>query len=175
MSQENVQLVGRCVSSWIRGDFDPEEFLAEDIEWHAAPEEPEAGRPVLRGRESVYQAVTAWFEQLGPSDIEVTELLDCGSDVSSVRGCAWQAPWRGTPATTCTRSPRTRRGASGPSFTAIKPSKQPGCRSRRCRRRTLRSFADASKRGRGAPHEAKLSGSGRLSPALSRERGTESA
>jgi hypothetical protein len=43
MSEENVELVGRCVSSWIRGDFDPEEFLAEDIEWHAAPEEPEAG------------------------------------------------------------------------------------------------------------------------------------
>jgi SnoaL-like domain len=81
MSQENVELVRRCVSSWIRGDFEPEEFLAEDIEWHAAPEEPEAGRPVLRGRESVYQAVTAWFEQLGPSDSEVTELLDCGSDV----------------------------------------------------------------------------------------------
>jgi ketosteroid isomerase-like protein len=81
MSEENVELVGRCVSSWIRSDFDPEEFLAEDIEWHAAPEEPEAGEPVLRGRENVYEAVTAWFEQLGPCDIEVTELLDCGSDV----------------------------------------------------------------------------------------------
>src|SRR6266511_3268400 len=81
MSEENVELVRRCVSSWIRGDFDPEEFLAEDIEWHAAPEEPEAWGPVLRGRESVYEAVTAWFEQLGPSDIEVTELLDCGCDV----------------------------------------------------------------------------------------------
>jgi ketosteroid isomerase-like protein len=81
MSEENVELVRRCVSSWIRGDFDPEEFLAEDIEWHAAPEEPEAAEPFLRGRERVYEAVTAWFEQLGPSDIEVIEILDCGSDV----------------------------------------------------------------------------------------------
>ena len=81
MSQENVELVRRCVSSWIRGELDPQEFWAEDIEWHAAPEEPDAGGPVLRGRESVYETVTGWFEDFGPIDTEVTELLDCGNDV----------------------------------------------------------------------------------------------
>jgi len=81
MSQENVELVRRCVSSWIRRDLDPEEFWAEDIEWHAAPEEPDARGPVLRGRQSVYETVTDWFEQFGPSDIEVDEFLDCGNGV----------------------------------------------------------------------------------------------
>jgi hypothetical protein len=81
MSEENVELVRQCVSSWIRGDLDPAEFWAADIDWHAAPEEPDALGPVLRGRDSVYATVTEWFEQFGPSDIEVTELRDCGNDV----------------------------------------------------------------------------------------------
>jgi ketosteroid isomerase-like protein len=79
MSQENVELVRRCVSSWIRRDLDPEEFWAKDIEWHAAPEEPDAR--LLRGRKNVYDTVTDWFEQFELSEIKFDEFLDRGNSV----------------------------------------------------------------------------------------------
>jgi ketosteroid isomerase-like protein len=78
MSQDNVELVRRALTAWLEGNFDPK-FWAEDMEWEAAPDEPELG--VARGRQAVYEAVTQFFDLVGPGHIELERLIDVGDEV----------------------------------------------------------------------------------------------
>jgi ketosteroid isomerase-like protein len=84
MSEESVEVARRASEAFLRPDFDPEEFMTEDFEWHGAPEEPDT--PFVRGRTTAYTAVTAWVKLLGPCDYEVRDVLDAGGDEVLVCG-----------------------------------------------------------------------------------------
>ncbi|HZA89221.1 MAG TPA: nuclear transport factor 2 family protein [Solirubrobacterales bacterium] len=84
MSQENVELVRRCIETVNRGGLQValeliDEFADPDIELRAVGRLPDLGR-LLRGRE----AVKAWFAQvLGTFDwrVEADEFIDAGDAI----------------------------------------------------------------------------------------------
>jgi ketosteroid isomerase-like protein len=94
MSQENVDVVRRAVASALDRRFDPE-FWAENIEWQAAPEEPDVG--VAQGRKAVERAVIDWFDHLGSVRIEIEDLIDAGDDVLVCARLYWEGSQTGFP------------------------------------------------------------------------------
>src|SRR6266576_4791356 len=68
MSQETVEVVRRAYTAWERGDYVPQEFWAEDLEWHASPDDPDTS--ATRGRAAVYTVLHEWLDHLGQYEAE---------------------------------------------------------------------------------------------------------
>jgi SnoaL-like domain len=148
MSQENVEIVRGLFAAlesqdWeaALGVFDPE------VEWS-----PTEG--TFHGPEGVVRSLAEWLEPWEEHNIEAEEFREVGDKVLAiirltglVRAAGWRSisgSFRSTPYVTARSS-----GWSG-SLGVARPSKPPGFRSRRCRRRTWKAASasgpSASKR-----------------------------
>jgi ketosteroid isomerase-like protein len=78
MSQENVEVVRRAYAAWERGDYVPQAFWADGLEWHASPDDPDTA--ATRGRAAVYTVLHEWLDHLGPYEAEF-EFTDAGDEV----------------------------------------------------------------------------------------------
>jgi ketosteroid isomerase-like protein len=78
MSQENVEIVRHGFVGWDRGDLVPEECWADDLEWHASPDDPDSA--VFRGRASVDAVLHEWLSHLGRYRAEF-EFIDAENEV----------------------------------------------------------------------------------------------
>ena len=153
MSQENVEVVRGAIRSVERGDMDglrdlhdPEVESCDRRAW------PERGAP---GREGGAHAVRACARPGMPSPGLIERLPRCWRTESAVVRLARARQGRERSMRRSATGPRSgtadrqRRVSLGP---APRPSKPPGSRSRRCRRRTWRSCGasfDALNRGDG--------------------------
>jgi hypothetical protein len=80
MSQENVELVRRCLEAWQRGDEAAAmQALAPDIEVNLAG--AGVGGEVFHGHEGVREAVDGFDSAWDRNDFEFGDLLDAGDDV----------------------------------------------------------------------------------------------
>ena len=78
MSAENLATVRRAFAAWERGDFVPEEFWVEDLEWHPSPDDPDTS--AVRGRAAIERVLREWLEHLGRYQAEF-EFTDTEGDV----------------------------------------------------------------------------------------------
>ena len=105
----------------------------------------------LHGLDAVRRYFEGWLDTWDPFQVEPTEFLVRGATMSSP-----ERPLKGGARAAASRSPcragRYRSCAMALSFagtsswTVTRPSKPPGSRSRRCRRRTWRTLAGATRR-----------------------------
>jgi ketosteroid isomerase-like protein len=80
MSQENVEVVRRCLEAFNRGDFEASvAFLDENVEWHDPPDVPDGG--VHRGPEEVRRWTAGWLAAWESYTAEAEELIDAGDRV----------------------------------------------------------------------------------------------
>ena len=68
LAGDPLELVRRAYAGWARRDFVPEEFWAEDLEWHASPDDPDTS--ATRGRAAVQAVLHDWLDHLGRYDVE---------------------------------------------------------------------------------------------------------
>ncbi len=153
MSQENLETARRHFDAFNRafseGASDFYEMLDPNVELVPMS-------ALLEGtRYHGHDAVREWFEEMKRDwtsfEVRPEQFRDLGDGRVLVLG-SWRARGRGGEVLLTSRkrpgwSGTGREGPSGcrPSPTARKPSKPPGCRSRRCRRRTWRSCGMPSK------------------------------
>jgi len=142
MAEENVALARKAIDALDRGEFDAFlAFLSPDVVWEALEGVPGIGE-LYRGRAGVRE----WIELMSENaeegvHIEIEQITDLGDDrvfiavvlTARRRGSGvpfeyrtWQIVWFGDGRLRDVKS-------SGP---VPKPSRPPGFRSRRCRRRT---------------------------------------
>ena len=150
MSQENVEVVRAAFGAWNAGDMDALREM-HDPRVIARPQGwPEPGPFVGR------DAVVRWYAQLRATwDADavepISDFLDAGERV--VVRVIWHGAGFGPEANlefTVVYTVRERRLFYIEFFGITRtPSKPPGCRSRRCRRRTWRSCATGSRRSSG--------------------------
>jgi ketosteroid isomerase-like protein len=136
MSQENVEVVQAAWAAWERdGLAGLTEYWADGIDWRAIGGRwrgKHAGRAYL-------PELLASFDELKP---ELLEFIDAGDQrvitVLRYSGREKQTGWRFCPNTSqsSTKSGTGRWSPVASTPPAKKPSKPPGWRSRRCRRRT---------------------------------------
>jgi ketosteroid isomerase-like protein len=76
MSQENVEIVRRAYAAWEHGDYVPQAFWAEELEWHASPDDPDTA--ATRGRAAVHTVLHEWLDHLGRyrAEFEFTDAED---------------------------------------------------------------------------------------------------
>jgi uncharacterized protein len=80
MSQENVDLLRQGYEAWNRGDRRwVLEHIAPDVEWVAAPDDPDPG--VYRGYEGVERFWAQWRAAVGQLHFEPLEFVDAGDEV----------------------------------------------------------------------------------------------
>ena len=150
MSQENVEAFKRGVDADNRRDLEAmlEDFDPE-VEWHSALLMSLGGEAtVYRGHEGIRKLYRDLDEVLDKFHWEYAEIRDLGDRVVGIgrfrtRGKGAE-PRPSRPSAPWSTSRTARRFGFGPTSTRRKPSKPPGCRSRRCRRRTSRWFGAAS-------------------------------
>jgi hypothetical protein len=141
MSEENVEVVRRATDAFNRRDVDALLATASpDVEWEDAIFWSGVTR-IYRGRAGLRD----WFNQvLEPWEsirVEMDEIAEADDRVffdlvinAAARAAAWRHPDFGSGASCGSLTARSRDGWC--SVTGTKPSKPPGCRSRRFRRRT---------------------------------------
>jgi ketosteroid isomerase-like protein len=78
MSQENVEVARSAYAAWEQGDYVPQKFWAEDLEWHASPDDPDTS--ATRGRAAAYTVLHEWLDHLGPYEAEF-EFTDAEDEV----------------------------------------------------------------------------------------------
>ena len=78
MSRQTVETVRRAYAGWERGDYFPQEFWAEELEWQASLDDPDTA--ATRGRTAVYTVLHEWLDHLGPFQAEF-EFTDAGNEV----------------------------------------------------------------------------------------------
>jgi hypothetical protein len=142
MSQENVDLFRRFIEAFNSGDLEGAIALADPpLEFESVPsvDFPPDLADVQRGPEGFRQLVEGFWAEFDAPHIEVHELIDAGDQV------VVSASFRAVESKAVRRRAGRISGAYGPSGTAAsfafrdlrsgtKPSKPPGCGSRRCRR-----------------------------------------
>ena len=137
MSEENVQVVEAALKAFARGGLDAfAEFWTDDID-HRAIEGSVDDRGPLKGKDSVRAYVQDWLDTFDDLSVEPVELLDAGEGrVIAVLRLSGRAKLSGveTDLTYAAEAGRSHGAASTRHET--RPSKPPGFRSRRCRRRT---------------------------------------
>ena len=139
MSEENVEIVRRGYDAFDRRDLEAlGEIISDDFELdissHPIPDFPNTGV----GRDHLFRFFATYLSGFSEYEITVTELLQADDvvvallhdkaklgDATVERDRRTSGPSTAAGWSDFRRSPRTRR-----------PSKPPGCRSRRCRRRT---------------------------------------
>ena len=164
MSQENVEMVRGLWEQFKGVDFTAidwddeairemiERFYSPEVELRWSTTSPEAR--VYRGREGVIQAFREWVEPFSEYYVEPLDFIEVGDRVVVPNrqwgiGSASGIPVEGE-FTWSLKSGITRSRGSMSTTLSTKPSKPPGCRSRRCRRKTWRSCVGDLKRGRPA-------------------------
>ena len=151
MSQENVEIAAR----WYEVAGSKKQLLAAmprtmafchpEVEWSA----PEDGT-TYRGREGVRQRLEEWLESFDDYRYEVQRIIDCGGDEVLVEGTEvgrGATEWRrgSLDQLRAAHDPgRDDRADSRVLRRRLMPSKPPGCRSRRRRRRELPAQAESS-------------------------------
>src|SRR6478672_7845902 len=138
MSQENVEIFRRSDEAFNAGDIDAwlEEFIDPEIEWHSAlPGLLTQGGTVYRGHEGVREMLREIAEVLDEMTAEYSEIHEVGDRVVAIG----QIHTRGAASGVAT---------DGPIAIPMKLSKPPGCRSRRCRRRTWKLSDEPSRASR---------------------------
>src|SRR5215207_3288772 len=155
MSQENVEVVLAAVDAVNKRD--PDAFIAclhPDIEWEERGDPFPGLRGTYRGRAELRkwfeEAVVELWESLHVNVEEITEVLEDRVFLGFLltargRGSGVETELRGWQVT-CARTARSQR-VRVPFGAGTKPSKPPGLRSRRCRRRTWRSYEPSLRRG----------------------------
>jgi ketosteroid isomerase-like protein len=144
MSQENVEAFKRGAAAYNRGDIDTMlEELDPEIEWHPALQVLLGGEAtVYRGHQGVRDFIRDTGEAFTELQAEQSEFRDLGEQVVAIghfggrgreSGVRMKLRWSGWSSSKTGR----RSGRANTSFPP-RPSKPPGCRSRRCRRRTSR-------------------------------------
>ena len=78
MSPENVEVVRRAYAGWSRGAYLPQELWAENLEWHASPDDPDTA--AIRGRAEAGAVLHDWLDHLGRFNAEL-EFTDAGDEV----------------------------------------------------------------------------------------------
>jgi ketosteroid isomerase-like protein len=78
VSAESVELVRRAYAAWERGDYVPEEFWAQDLQWWASPDDPDTA--ATRGRDAASAVLHDWLDHLGRYRAEF-EFTDAGEEV----------------------------------------------------------------------------------------------
>jgi hypothetical protein len=143
MSQENVEIVRRLREALNARDLDRYyvEFFDPEVEWQTSAEDPDAA--IHRGLGAYKRYVERWMESFEGLRADVEEYIDVRDDrvftwcrYTGRAGRAAHRPtgtWRSS-----SLSETARLCAVRSTSTETTPSKPQGCRSRRCRRRTLR-------------------------------------
>jgi ketosteroid isomerase-like protein len=173
MSEENVEIVRRLIQDWGRGDYSSAlGSIDPEIEVNVAYQANLDG--TYRGHAGLAELMGPFWAAFEGQRIEIEEAIPVGSDVVVGvrfygRGVRSGVEIDGPPGTfgVCARG---KQYAGGFSARSKRPSKPPGCGSRRCRRRTSRSCGRAWRRTTGAistlpfsPLTPRSSGCSRLS------------
>ena len=152
MSQENVEATKRAVAALNRGDYGGvEELYSTDAvvqDLQNAPDQP----VTAEGGQAIRQNLKLWAAAFDELRVDIEEYIDGPNAVICARigrGRARRAASRSMSTSSTSTSSATeglseRSSASDP---RTKPSKPPGCRSRRCRRRTWRQSSVPTRRG----------------------------
>jgi ketosteroid isomerase-like protein len=144
MSQENVELVRAGVDAFNRRDLDGfVASLSPDVVWEENPQLPGL-REIYRGRAQVREWIDEILEAVETIHNEIVEITELRDDrVFTENVVTGRGTGSGVPVELrYGRSAGSRRARSQGvrSFgTKTKPSKPPGFRDRRCRKRTSRS------------------------------------
>ena len=158
MSQENVEFVAGIFAAVDSMDKDalvaalPDlvpQICDPEIEWIEDPQRADAR--VYRGHEGVIASWRQWLDSFREYDWEVDRITDCGGDDVFVAASEHATgALSGAPSEQRLYERRPSRTASCVATASFRlstrPSKPPGYRSRRCRRRTSTSSAAASRR-----------------------------
>ncbi len=139
MSQENVEIVRQVYEAFNRGDWDAVyRDLHPDFEMTTPPRGLDAG--IFRGREEGQGYWEDFFRPYEAVTVEPVEFFESGDQLVVFlktrlrpRGSSAEVEVR---TGTCGRSEAARLCPCESSPSARRPSKPPGFRSRRCRRRT---------------------------------------
>jgi ketosteroid isomerase-like protein len=78
LSRENVEIVRRAYAAWALGNFVPEVYWAESLEWYASADDPDTA--ATRGRTAVCTVLEEWLGHLGRYDLDY-ECIDAGDEV----------------------------------------------------------------------------------------------
>jgi ketosteroid isomerase-like protein len=80
MSRENVEIVRRGIDAFSRAAWEESvELMAPEVEWHDAPDLPEAQR--YQGREKVLARWRDMAEALDQFTVEIEQFFDAGDQV----------------------------------------------------------------------------------------------
>ena len=144
MSEENVEIVRGAYEAWGKGDSEAViEAIDPEMEWdwssYPLPDVTERGK----GRENYLGFLAEFSASWGEHEITLTELIDVGEHVAvaiheKMRASGRDLALERDIAHLCTL-PRGGSPRSALTRRRLRPSKPPGLRSRRCRRRTWRS------------------------------------
>jgi ketosteroid isomerase-like protein len=138
MSQENLEAFNRAFEAGSRFNADAVlEELHPDVEWHAMLPML-GGDAVYRGHEGVRAWLRDLEETFAETHLEFPEIRDLGDRIVAIgrlRARGRVAPRPRCLSPTWSSSRMARGSGFGPTSIPKKPSKPPGCGSRRCRGR----------------------------------------
>ena len=145
MSQENVEAFKRGLEAGNRGDVEALlEELDPEVEWHSALHALMGGeQTVFRGHDGVREMLRDLNEAFGEIHIEISEIRDLGEGLVAIGRTRARGKESGaeteTPLAFVTEVKNGKTISIRASSIPRRPSKPPGSRSRRCRRRTRSS------------------------------------
>ena len=153
MSQENVEIVLWAIVAFNRRDMRGlAELSHEDLEFVSVLTAVDAGGATYRGSETWTTYFAAMNETWEEWQAEDFQLFDGGARIASHACSAWSArastaaPRSSARSAWRTGSEMGSCGGCGPTSTLAKPSKPPGCGSRRCRSNAAEALALPGKR-----------------------------
>ncbi len=148
MSEENVETVRRAVEAYEREGLNGwMRYYAPEIEWTTTDKSIE--RATYRGHDGVRRFFGSFDDEFDDLRFDVEELIDAGEQVVLTLRVGGRGKASGAPVE-MTRSSSARCATAWSTASATtrrrrRPSKPPGCGSRRCRRRTSRLSSDNSR------------------------------
>ena len=151
MSEENVEVARQLAEAVQRGveDDDPEAIFDTGLfadDWQWVLQAPFEGKSVWTGRQEYVEFIRAWTGEFEDYSIQFERVIDAGDDRvvaiyhqrATGKGSGVPVEWHGAWSLSCGMAARLERRTTR---ATPRPSKPPGCRSRRCRRRTSRFSA----------------------------------
>jgi ketosteroid isomerase-like protein len=149
MSQQNVEAVRRQHEHFSRTGEVLSEIYQADAEWMAAREDPDAA--THRGLEAIQRYFAQWLGMFEDTDFRAEELIDSGDKVFAWIRFSGKGTTSGVPVEMELAQIWTFRGGRGRNIsTALRPSKQWGCRSKTFTPTPRTSDVEAKRRRRTA-------------------------